>query len=345
MRAIVARDAIAATHPESLVDVDLPEPTPGPRDLLVAVRAVSVNPVDAKVRMRPRAPGAPPRVLGWDAAGVVTAVGDAVTSFEVGAEVYFAGDVTRPGTNAESCLVDERIVGRMPRTLDFAEAAAMPLTTLTAHEALFERMRLPRDARLRGKTLLVIGGAGGVGSMAIQLAKAFTDVTVIATASRDESRAWIARIGADHVVDRRGALGPQLARLGLDAVDYALCTADTDPWLPVLAELVAPQGALGFIVPPRAPIDMAPLHSKSVTVAWELMFTRSMFQTADMAEQRRILDEVSAATDAGLVRSTLTERLGPICARTLREAHARIESGRTIGKIVLEGWPCWSGDQ
>ncbi|MGC3996411.1 MAG: zinc-binding alcohol dehydrogenase family protein [Anaeromyxobacter sp.] len=333
MKAIVATGGAV----DGLRDVELPPPVAGAHDLVVEVRAVSVNPVDAKVRARAGGPG-PPRVLGWDAAGVVAEVGPAVTRFRPGDEVWFAGDVRRAGSNAERCAVDERIVGRKPRSLGFAEAAALPLTALTAHEALLARVQLGRGAASAGKRLLVIGGAGGVGSVAIQLAKALTGASVTATASRPESAAWARELGADHVIDHARPLGPQLEGLGLPAPDVVLCTADTDPYFSQLAALIAPQGTLCFIVPPRAPVDLAPLHARSAAVAWELMFTRSTYGTADLEEQHRILTEVAALVDAGRIRSTLRQRLGPICAATLREAHRRIERGDTIGKIVLEGW-------
>lgn len=337
MRAVVSPRPSLITDVDSLIDIELPEPVPTKRDLLVEVRAVSVNPVDVKVRRSERAEG-PPRVLGWDAAGVVRGTGPDVSELSVGDHVYFAGDITRPGTNGECCLVDERIVGSMPRTLGFAEAAALPLTTITAYEGLFERMRVARGSASRGRNLLIVGGAGGVGSMAIQLAKALTGATVISTASRDESRAWALGMGSDHVLDHRSELRPQLAAIGIERVDDILCTADTDPYFRQLADLVAPQGVVCFIVPPRAALDLAPLHRKSASVAWEMMYTRSLFQTDDMGEQRRLLDEVARLVDDGRIRTTLTQRLSPISARSLREAHALIETGSTIGKIVLEGW-------
>ena len=290
MKAVAMTRSLPAIHAESLVDLELPRPEPAGRDLLVAVRAVSVNPVDAKVRAGQASPA--PRVLGWDAAGVVVGLGAGATLFAPGDEVYFAGDLTRPGTNSEYCLVDERIVARKPQRLDFAEAAALPLTALTAHEALFTRLRIGRGEASRGQRLLVVGGAGGVGSIAIQLAKALTGLTVIATASRAESAQWVKTLGADHVIDHRDALGDQLAALGAPEVEYALCTADSDPYFARLGAIVAPQGALAFIVPPKEPVVLAPLLMKSVTVAFELMFTRSMFKTADMIEQQRALADI-----------------------------------------------------
>lgn len=327
--------AIACVQTE-LSDVEIDVPVPTKRDLLVEVRAVSVNPVDTKVRRGHRRDER--RVLGWDAAGVVVARGPDASTFALGDEVYFAGSITRAGSNAERCLVDERIVGRKPKSLDFAEAAALPLTTITAYEAFFDRMHVGRGDASRGRTLLVVGGAGGVGSIAIQIARTLTELTVIATASRDESRAWATKMGAHHVVDHRAPLRPQIEALGTKGVDYVLCTADTDPYFAQLADLVAPQGALGFIVSPTAPIELGPLHRKSVSVAWELMFTRPIFETSDMGEQHRLLEEIGGLVDAGRIRTTLTKRLSPISARTLGEAHAMIASGSTIGKVVLEGW-------
>lgn len=337
MKAVGATRALPASDPACLVDLELPVPVLGARDVLVDVRAVSVNPVDFKVR-RSLPESGPPRVLGWDAAGVVVAIGSDVASFAVGDEVWFAGAIGRDGTNAQFCVVDERIVGTKPRRATFAEAAAMPLTALTAYEAFFDRMRIPRGDASRGRRVLVIGAAGGVGSIAVQLAKALTEATVVGTASRAESVAWVEELGADLVVDHRRDLREQLERAGIRAIDYVLCTADTDDYTRVAFDLVAPQGVVAFIVPPKRPMDLAPLHTKSAAIAWELMFTRSRFETPDMAEQGRILTELASLMDAGRIRTTLRESLGPICARTLREAHAKLESGTTIGKLVVEGW-------
>ncbi len=339
MKAVGITRPLPDHGPESLLDLELPRPEPNAHDLLVEVRAISVNPVDTKVRRNREPPRDRPLVLGWDAAGVVVGVGPAVTLFKVGDEVYFAGDLTRPGANSELCVVDERIAGPKPKRTDFARAAAMPLTALTAYEALFQRMRMGRGDASRGQSLLVIGGAGGVGSIAVQLAKVLTKATVIASASRVESAEWVRDLGADHVIDHHEPLPAQLAQLGLEHVDYTFCTADSDPYFPKLFEVAAPQSALCFIVTPKRPVDLAPAQSKSLAIHWELMFTRPIFQTDDMIEQHRILRELAELMDAGRVRSTLTRRIVPISARTLREAHAELESGRTIGKIVLEGWP------
>lgn len=338
MKAIASTRPLSIQNPESLLDLELPRPQALGRDLLVAVSAIAVNPVDVKVRAGRTPPLGEPLVLGWDAAGTVVEAGPDATLFRPGDDVYFAGSLKRAGANSELCLVDERIVGRKPRSLDFGAAAALPLTTLTAYEALFERLRVTRGGA-QGQSLLIIGGAGGVGSMAIQLARVLTGLTVIATASRSESRAWARELGAHHVVDHSLPLAPQLAALGLAAPDYALCTADTEPYFDTLVELVAPQASLCFIVTPKSPLDMVQAHLKSLTLTWELMFTRSSLQTADMIEQHRLLDEVASLVDAGRIRSTVTGRLSPISAVNLRSAHSMIEGGHTVGKIVLEGWP------
>ena len=340
MPAVVALRALPVDDPACLVDLEVDCPRPEGHDLLVEVRAVSVNPIDTKVRSQRLGSNGEPRILGYDAAGVVRAVGAAVSLFVPGDEVYYAGSLKRPGSNARFQRVDERIVGRKPRALDFASAAALPLTTITAWETLFERMaiaQLPVDAH--GRSLLVVGGAGGVGSMAIQLAKVLTGLHVIATASRPESAAWCRALGADTVVDHGHALAPQLQAVGRPAVDYVFCAADTDRWFAEIAEIVAPQGRLGFIVSSRAPLDMRVVQSKCVSLAWEMMFTRPLYGTSDMIEQHRLLDRVAGLVDAGRIRSSANEVLRPICAANLREAHRRVEAGRTIGKVVVEGWP------
>ena len=336
--------AIALTHylpiddPKSLIDVELPSPAPGARDLLVRVHAVSVNPVDTKVRSPKPQVEAQPKVLGYDAAGVVEAVGAEVTLFKVGDAVYYAGDITRPGSNAELQLVDERIVGRKPASLDFAQAAALPLTAITAWELLFQRMPYTVDGGGTGKTLLVIAGAGGVGSIAIQLAK-LAGFTVIATASREETIAWCTQMGADHVVDHRAPLAPQLAKLGFEHVDAALNFADTDAYWETLGELLAPQGHVGLIVEPAGALKIGdPYKFKCIGIHWEMMFGRPKFQTPDMIEQHHLLDAVATMIDDGRLRGTLTDTLSPINATNLREAHRRLESGTTIGKLVVAGW-------
>ena len=338
MKAVALTRYLPIDDPQSLQDLTLPLPDPGPRDLRVRVEAVSVNPVDAKLRAPRPQVEAQPRVLGFDAAGVVEAVGSEVTLFQSGDEVYYAGDVTRPGCNAQYQLVDERLAGPKPTTLDFAEAAALPLTTITAWELLFERMPFDFDAEDNGRSLLVIGGAGGVGSIAIQLAR-HAGFRVIATASRAQSADWCRKLGADEVIDHRQPLAPQLQALGLDTVDAAINLADTDRYWDALGELLAPQGHVGLIVEPAGALRIGdPYKAKCIGVHWEFMFARPRFRTADMIRHHQILARVGSLVEAGELRSTLTEVLGPINAANLREAHRRMESGGTIGKLALAGW-------
>ena len=306
-------------------DIELPKPSPAGRDLLVKVEAISVNPVDYKQR---KVDSPTPRVLGWDAAGTVEAVGPHATLFKPGEAVYYAGDVTRPGCNSEFHLVDERIVGRKPKKLDFAQAAAMPLTSITAWEAYFERMKVQP-----GRRILIINGAGGVGSIGIQIAKA-AGLHVTATASRPESIAWVRSLGADEVVDHRKPLLPQAK-----PVDYvANFSGELDAYWEAMAELVAPQGAVVAIVANQKPLSMDTIRAKSATVCWELMFTRPRFKTPDMIEQHRLLNKVADWLDEGKLRCTLKETLSPISGANLRKAHERLESGKMIGKLVLKGW-------
>lgn len=338
MKAVGLRRYLPIEHPESLLDVELETPTPAGRDLLVEVKAVAVNPVDYKQRS-PRADVEhAPRVLGWDAAGVVVGMGTGVSLFKRGDEVYYAGSRTRPGANSERHLVDERIVGRKPRTLGFAEAAALPLTTLTAWEALFDRMAISRSGAHAGRTILIIGGAGGVGSIAIQLAKRLARLRVIATASRPESAAWIRGLGADAVVDHTGDLAAELKTLGTPEVDYILCLNSTDHHFPAFASIIRPQGKICAIVGTARPVELGALMAKSVTFAWELMFTRPMFQTEDMIAQHELLDEAAALVESGTLKTTMTTNLGTINAANLKRAHALLEGGHVMGKIVLEGF-------
>jgi NADPH2:quinone reductase len=312
----------------SLVDIELPKPAPAGRDLLVKVEAVSVNPVDTKRRMDPAKTDTQPRVLGWDAAGTIDSIGPGVTLFKPGDAVYYAGDVTRPGCNSEYHLVDERIVGRKPRSLDFAQAAAIPLTAITAWEGFFDRLKVQPK-----KTILIIGGAGGVGSIGIQIAKIF-GLRVIATASRPETVSWVKQMGADEVVNHRENLVSQVGK----PVDYIACFNDLDGHWAAIGELIAPQGAIVSIVGNLKPLPMDAIRAKSASLCWELMFTRSRFQTPDMIEQHRLLNQVADWLDSGKLKGTLRETLSPINAANLRTAHAKLESGTTVGKLVLKGW-------
>ncbi|WP_027134515.1 zinc-binding alcohol dehydrogenase family protein [Geminicoccus roseus] len=320
----------------ALIEIDMPRPEPTGRDLLVEVRAISVNPVDVKVRAAARPEPGHPRVLGYDAAGVVTGVGRDVRDFAVGDEVYYAGALERPGSNAEFQLVDERIVGRKPRSLDFAQAAAIPLTAITAWEALDDRLRVMRPVPGAARAILIVGGAGGVGSIAIQLAK-LRGLTVIATASRPETREWCKMMGADHVVDHREDLPAQVAALNLGQPAFVFSTTHTDRHLAAIAEIIAPQGRFVLIDDPAA-LDINPFKRKSVSVHWEFMFTRSMFQTEDIRAQGELLTQVAGLLDEGRLRTTMTENLGRIDLVNLKKAHVRIETAQSIGKTVLAGF-------
>jgi zinc-binding alcohol dehydrogenase family protein len=332
MKAVGLYKYLPIDDPESLIDLDLPKPEPRGRDLLVRVRAVSVNPVDTKVRAPKDKVEPEPKILGWDAAGIVEAAGEGASLFSPGDEVYYAGSIVRQGCDSEYHLVDERIVGRKPRNLTFEEAAAMPLTTLTAWEALFDRMDVKHQA-----TLLVIAGAGGVGSIAIQIAKRVAGMRVIATASRPETEAWCRELGADEVVDHRKPLKDEMQRIGAGEADYILCAASTEEHLQNMVDTVRPQGKVCLIVGVKGgkPVPINPFQAKSVAICWEYMFTRAMFETPDMQAQHAILDRTADLFEDGTLRHTLREVVVPLDAENLREAHARLESGRTIGKVVL----------
>ncbi|MBK3803275.1 zinc-binding alcohol dehydrogenase family protein [Azospirillum brasilense] len=337
MRAVAFTQSLPIDAPDALIDVERPRPEPQGRDLLVKIEAVSVNPVDTKVRRNmPPAPGAM-KVLGWDAAGTVVAAGPQATLFKPGDAVFYAGAIDRDGTNAEFHLVDERIVGPKPASLDFAQAAALPLTSITAWEAMFDRLDVRRPVPGAANAILIVGGAGGVGSIAIQLARQLTDLTVIATASREETQAWCRDLGAHHVIDHRKPLAAQVEALGIGAPAFVFSTNDTGAHLPEIAALIAPQGRVALIDDP-AGLDVMVLKRKSVSLHWEFMFTRPVFGTADIDAQHALLSEVSRLVDAGTVRTTLAETFGTINAANLTRAHALLESGRAKGKIVLAGF-------
>lgn len=333
MKAIVyTQHGLSIDDPLALVDTELPMPLAGPHDLLVEVRAVSVNPVDTKIRLGSAV--SEPRVLGWDASGVVRAVGSNVTLFAPGDEVFYAGSIARPGSNSQFQTVDERIVGRKPRNLGFAEAAALPLTSITAWELLFDRLRVAEGGG-EGKSLLIVGAGGGVGSILTQLARQLTKLTVIGSASRDATREWVTKLGAHHTVDHTRPMQPQLAELGFDNVDIVISLTHTDHHYQDIIAALAPQGQLALIDDP-ATLDAVPLKRKSISLHWELMFTRSLFETADMVRQHELLNRVAAMIEDGSLTTTLGEHFGTINAANLRRAHALIESNRAIGKIVLE---------
>ncbi len=336
MRAVGFRHSLPVEDAQALIEEEVDKPAPQRRDLLVAVKAVSVNPVDTKQRKRIDPQGKELKVLGYDAAGIVAEVGPDATLFKPGDEVWYAGSIIRPGTNAEFHLVDERIVGRKPRNLSFAEAAALPLTAITAWEMLFDRLAVAPGGD-RDRALLLVGGAGGVGSIAIQLACCLTALTVVATASRPETTAWCRELGAHHVIDHTQPFAAQLKSAGISAIDYVFGITHSDDHFDQIVEVIAPQGKFGLIDDPK-PFEFAKLKRKSASLHWEAMFTRSMFETPDMIAQHQLLNEVAAMVEAGAIRTTLAENLGRIDAANLRRAHAMIESGRTRGKIVLEGF-------
>ncbi|TYA10168.1 zinc-binding alcohol dehydrogenase family protein [Paenibacillus faecis] len=338
MKAVGLYKYLPIEDPESLLDVEVEKPVPAGRDLLVKVRAISVNPVDYKVRSPKNREESEPKILGWDVAGVVEQVGPEVTLFRPGDEVFYAGSITRPGGNSEFHLVDERIVGMKPSKLDFAQAAALPLTSITAWESLYDRLGISRNkGDNEGKTILIIGAAGGVGSIATQLAK-YSGLTVIGTASRPESADWVTGLGADHVINHFEAFLPQLKAAGWEQVDYILCLNSTEKHWSNMAEAIAPQGKICSIVETDELLNLTLLKNKSVTFVWELMFTRSTYQTPDMIEQHNLLNEIARLVDDGVLRTTTNETLTPINAANLRKAHAMLETGRTVGKVVLEGF-------
>ncbi len=333
MKAIVySQNALPIADEHALYELDVPKPHPGAHDLLVKIRAIAVNPVDTKVRIG--SPTETPRILGWDAVGTVEAVGEQVSLFKPGDEVFYAGSITRPGSYAEYSLVDERIAGKKPVSLDDAAAAALPLTSLTAWELLFDRLEVKPDEK---EAILIIGASGGVGSILTQLARKLTNLTVIATASRPQTREWITELGAHHVIDHTQSLAEQLKNIGVAQVRYVASLTHTDMHYAQIVEVLKPQGRLAVIDDPDT-LDAMPLKRKAISLHWELMFTRSMFQTEDMQRQHDILTKVSELLDDGTLRSTLGEHFGKINAQNLRKAHALIESSKARGKIVLEGF-------
>ena len=337
MKAIGYQTNLPIDDARALVDITLPDPVAQGHDLLVEVGAVSVNPVDTKIRKSAAPEAGAWKVLGWDATGIVKAVGPDVTLFQPGDRVWYAGSIARAGSNSELQLVDERIVGHMPKSLDFAPAAALPLTGLTAWEMLFDRLDVPTGEKGKGKTLLVIGAAGGVGSILVQLARQLTQVTVIGTASRPETRDWALQLGAHHVIDHSKPLSEEIARANLPAPDYVISLTHTEQHFDQIVEVIAPQGKFGLIDDP-APIDVRKFKRKAVSLHWELMFTRALFNTADMVEQHRILNRIAELVDAGTIRTTANEDFGSINANNLKRAHALLESNRAQGKIVLAGF-------
>jgi alcohol dehydrogenase len=337
MRAIAVNPSQSADLDRCFTWVELDLPTPQGHDLLVRVHAIALNPVDYKVRLSIKEPQPEPRILGWDACGVVTAIGDQVSLFQVGDLVYYAGSVTRPGCNSEYQLVDERIVGHKPITLSDEAAAALPLTTITAWESLFERLGLtPEPTAQNGeRSILIINGAGGVGSIAIQLAKHVAGLRVIATAARPESIAWCEQMGADACINHHQPLTAQLEPLGMTGVDYILCLHNTDLHFPEMAKAIKPRGKICAIVENKAPLDIHLLKDKSASFSWEFMFTKAKYQTPDLQSQHDLLDHVADLVDRGILRSTMTQNLGSLNPASLAQAHSIIQLGHAIGKIVL----------
>ncbi|MDQ8021996.1 MAG: zinc-binding alcohol dehydrogenase family protein [Moraxellaceae bacterium] len=337
MKAVAYQQSLPIDHAESLIDTNLPDPMARGRDLLVEVQAIAVNPVDTKVRRGVAPEPGQWKVLGWDAVGIVRAVGEQVSLFKPGDRVWYAGSITRPGANSQLHLVDERIVGHAPATLSNAQAAALPLTTITAWELLFDRFGVAPGKQISDDAILVIGAAGGVGSILVQLARRLTGLTIIGTASRPETASWVRELGAHHVIDHHQPLAPQLQTLGIPSVRYAASLTNTVANLPQLIDVIAPQGKLG-VIDDADVLNVMPLKRKAISFHWEMMFTRAMFETPDMIGQHRLLEEVAALVDAGVIRTTLGEHFGAINAANMRRAHALIESGKARGKIVLEGW-------
>jgi zinc-binding alcohol dehydrogenase family protein len=337
MRAVGFQSPKTPEAPVVLTDTELPKPVPQGRDLLVEIKAISVNPIDTKVRKSFRPDPGEWRVLGWDAAGVVVGAGPDATHFKPGDEVYYAGAIGRPGTNAEYNLVDEQIVGRKPKSLSWTEAAALPLTSLTAWEMLFDRLRIREPVLGAAKAVVIIGAGGGVGSMAVQLARQLTDLTVIGTGSRDVTKAWAKSLGAHHVIDHSKPIAADIAALGLGNPGLVFSITQTDKHIPSIVEFIAPQGRFGLIDDP-AVLQIKPFKHKAVSIHWENMFTRSIFSTPDMAAQGKILNELAELIDEGEIKTTVAEHFGSVTAKNLTRAHAIMEAGTAKGKIVLEGF-------
>ena len=342
MKAVGYSKSLPITDPESLTDIELPQPVATGHDLLVEIRAIAVNPVDYKIRQNVAPANGDYKVIGWDAVGEVVATGETATQFKPGDMVYYAGDLNRQGSNAEYQLVDERLVGTKPKSLSDAEAAALPLTSITAWELLFEHLALqqqsPESKETSGEVILVIGAAGGVGSILIQIAKAITGATIIATASRESSQAWVKKVGADHVVDHTKPLQPQIEALGIGQVTHVASLNGTGSYFETYTELLAPFGRIAMIDDPAKPLDVMKMKPKSLSLHIEFMFARSMFKATDMDEQSRLLNRVSDLVDQGYIQTTVGKNLGTINADNLKAAHEALESGRSIGKIVLQGF-------
>ncbi len=342
MKAIGYKKSLPISAPDSLMDIELDQPEASGRDLLVKINAIATNPVDYKIRQRMEPEEGDYRVLGWDAVGEVIAKGEDVSNFNVGDQVFYAGALARQGCNAEYQVVDERLVGQKPKNLSDAEAAALPLTSITAWEMLFEHLELkqctPGSSEKSKEVLLVIGAAGGVGSILVQIARAITGATIIGTASRESSQAWVKKLGADHVIDHTQPLQPQVEALGVGPVTHVASLNHTHSYFETYIELLAPFGRIAMIDDPEDPLDVMKLKPKSLSLHIEFMFARSMFNAVDMDEQGKLLNRVSDLVDQGYIQSTFGKNLGTINAKNLKAAHAELESGKAIGKIVLKGF-------
>lgn len=332
MKAIGYQHSLPANEAESLIDIELEKPEATGNDLLVKVEAISVNPVDTKVRMRVEPEEGEYKILGWDAVGIIEDTGDNCSEFNIGDRVWYAGDLTRSGSNAEFQLVDKRIVSKAPKTLSNVQAAALPLTTLTAWEMLFDRLEI---SATNAKTILIIGAAGGVGSIMVQLVKRLTNMNIIATASRPETSDWLKELGADHIINHNNPLSEELGKE--NCIDYIVSLNGTEQHVDEVVKLLKPQGKFGLIDDPQT-FNILPFKQKSISIHWEFMYTRSMFETEDMIEQQKILTTVAGMIDDGQIKSTVGEQFGFINAKNLKLAHEYIESQKTKGKIVLEGF-------
>ncbi|TKB02511.1 zinc-binding alcohol dehydrogenase family protein [Alteromonas portus] len=337
MKAIGYIHSLDINEPNALMDLEIDKPSASGRDLLIKISAIAVNPVDYKIRQRINPNGGEPKILGWDAVGEVVEIGADVTEFAVGDRVYYAGDLTKAGSNAEFQLVDERIVGKAPKSLSDSDAAALPLTTITAYELLFDHLELKQQDEKSGEVVLVVGAAGGVGSIMLQLLKVLTGATVIATASRESSKKWVQELGADYVVDHSKPMAEQIRALDIGEVTHVASLNNTHQYIDTYVDVMKPKGKLALIDDPES-LDVAKLKQKSLSLHWEFMFTRSMFETDDIAEQSRLLTHVAALIDEGKIKTTVGKHLGKINAENLIEAHRTLEEGRAIGKLVLEGF-------
>ena len=337
MKAIGYTHSLDINEPNALMDLEIDKPSASGRDLLIKISAIAVNPVDYKIRQRVNPEGGEPKILGWDAVGEVVDIGSDVTKFAVGDRVYYAGDLTRPGSNAEFQLVDERIVGKAPKSLSDSDAAALPLTTITAYELLFDHLELKQQSEKSEEVVLVVGAAGGVGSIMLQLLKTLTGATVIATASRESSKNWVQELGADYVVDHSQPMAEQIKALNVGEVTHVASLNNTHQYIDTYVEVMKPKGKLALIDDPES-LDVAKLKQKSLSLHWEFMFTRSMFEADDMSEQSRLLSDVASLIDEGKIKTTVGKHLGKINAANLIEAHKALEEGSAIGKLVLEGF-------